>query len=79
MIVVGLGLGMMMPVYTLVVQNAVPVRMLGAATASTQFFRSIGGTIGAAVFGSIMLNRYHTYFDAHAPAGRAAAITRCIQ
>jgi EmrB/QacA subfamily drug resistance transporter len=69
MMVVGIGLGMVMPIYTLIVQNAVPVRMLGAATAATQFFRSIGGTIGAAVFGSIMLSRYQNYFTGHIPAG----------
>lgn len=69
MIVVGVGLGVTMPIYTLIVQNAVPVRQLGTATAATQFFRSIGGTIGAAVFGSIMLSRYQGNFNANIPAG----------
>jgi EmrB/QacA subfamily drug resistance transporter len=67
MLVVGFGLGLVMPLYTLIVQNAVPQHMLGAATASTQFFRSIGGTVGAAVFGSIMLSRYRSSFDAAVP------------
>ncbi|HET8632027.1 MAG TPA: MDR family MFS transporter [Thermomicrobiales bacterium] len=69
MIVVGIGLGLTMPLYTLVVQNAVPARMIGTATASTQFFRSIGGTVGAAIFGSVMLNQYTARFDQLAPAG----------
>jgi EmrB/QacA subfamily drug resistance transporter len=69
MIIVGFGLGLVMPLYTLIVQNAVPQQMLGAATASTQFFRSIGGTVGAAVFGSIMLGRYRDTFDAAVPQG----------
>jgi len=68
MMVVGIGLGLVMPLYTLIVQNAVPQQMMGVATASTQFFRSIGGTVGSAVFGSIMLSQYRTYFDSHLPA-----------
>jgi EmrB/QacA subfamily drug resistance transporter len=62
MIIVGGGLGLVMPLYTLVVQNAVPQSQLGVATAATQFFRSIGGTLGAAIFGSIMLSRYRDSF-----------------
>jgi MFS family permease len=56
--ILGLGLGMTFPVFTLAVQNAVAYAQLGAATAATQFFRSIGGTLGAAVFGSLLTNRY---------------------
>jgi predicted MFS family arabinose efflux permease len=74
MIVVGIGLGLTMPLYTLVVQNAVPARMIGTATASTQFFRSIGGTVGAAIFGSVMLNRYTVRFDQLAPTGVPAQV-----
>lgn len=65
--VVGGGLGLLMPVYTLAVQNAVPHAMVGVATSTTQFFRSIGGTLGAALFGSIMLDRYHDLFIAKLP------------
>ncbi len=68
MIVVGLGLGLTMPIYTLVVQNAVERRLLGAATAATQFFRQIGGTVGTAIFTSLMLGRYHDRFGELAPA-----------
>ncbi len=64
MIIVGGGLGLVMPLYTLIVQNAVPQSQLGVATAATQFFRSIGGTLGAAIFGSVMLSRYRASFDA---------------
>ena len=69
MLVVGIGLGLVMPLFTLVVQNAVAHRMMGAATASTQFFRSIGGTVGAAILGSVMLSRYTSRFDAQLPPG----------
>lgn len=49
----GLGLGLVMPVMTVAVQNAVDRRDLGAATATMGFFRSLGGTVGVAVFGAV--------------------------
>jgi len=58
MIITGLGLGITMPLYTIAVQNAVPYKILGTATSSTAFFRSIGGSVGLAIFGSVMSNRY---------------------
>src|SRR5258708_35745597 len=63
MIIVGAGIGIMQPIYTLAVQNVAPLRHMGAATASVQFFRSIGSTVGVAVFGSALLMRYYSHFD----------------
>jgi EmrB/QacA subfamily drug resistance transporter len=57
MIIVGLGLGACFPVFTLTVQNAVSQSNLGVATASTQLFRQIGGTVGVAIMGTIMASR----------------------
>jgi len=57
-IATGFGLGITMPLYTIAVQNAVPHNVLGVATSSTAFFRSIGGSVGLAVFGSVMNNRF---------------------
>ena len=54
MIVVGIGLGATMPIFILVVQNALPYRMLGVSTAAIQFFRSVGGTMGVAIMGSLV-------------------------
>lgn len=54
MLVIGAGLGMMSISFQLAVQNAVPWRLRGVSTAAQQFFRSIGGTIGVAVMGSIL-------------------------
>ena len=72
MIVAGLGMGLLQPVYTIAVQNVAPRRQMGAATSSTIFFRSIGSTVGVAAFGSMMLTRYHRDFaqsmPAHVPA-----------
>jgi EmrB/QacA subfamily drug resistance transporter len=53
-IIVGTGLGLSFPVFTLTVQNAVQHKFLGVATAATQLFRQIGGTIGVAIMGTVM-------------------------
>lgn len=52
--IIGLGLGVCMPVFSLTVQNAVSIKLLGVATASAQLFRSLGNTIGIAVLGAVM-------------------------
>jgi EmrB/QacA subfamily drug resistance transporter len=67
MIVGGLGMGLLQPVYTVAVQNVAPPHQMGAATSSTIFFRSIGSTVGVAAFGSIMLTRYHSEFATAVP------------
>ncbi|HVP00478.1 MAG TPA: MDR family MFS transporter [Bryobacteraceae bacterium] len=69
MIVCGFGLGLIQPVYTLAVQNAAPREHMGAATASTQFFRSIGSTMGVSIFGSVLLTIYHGDFNKGIPRG----------
>jgi EmrB/QacA subfamily drug resistance transporter len=56
MIVLGMGLGSVMQVLVLVVQNAVPYSELGVATSGATFFRSIGGSFGTAIFGAIFSN-----------------------
>jgi len=56
MIVMGLGLGGVMQVLVIAVQNAVPQSELGVATAGATFFRSIGGSFGTAIFGAIFAN-----------------------
>jgi EmrB/QacA subfamily drug resistance transporter len=56
MLVLGMGLGSVMQVLVLIVQNAVPYSELGVATSGATFFRSIGGSFGAAIFGAIFSN-----------------------
>ena len=53
MLVLGLGLGMVMQILVMAVQNAVAYEQLGVATSGTTLFRSIGGSVGAALFGGI--------------------------
>ena len=55
LVVVGLGLGTIFPVTTVAVQNAVQPHQLGTATASFNFFRSLGSAIAVAAFGAIFL------------------------
>ena len=56
MLVFGIGLGCVMQVLVLAVQNSVGYQDLGTATASANFFRSIGGSFGVAVFGAVYAN-----------------------
>ncbi|HYB00253.1 MAG TPA: MFS transporter, partial [Ktedonobacteraceae bacterium] len=54
MLLTGTGLGLMSTSFVISVQNAVPWNLRGVATASTQFFRTMGGTVGVAVMGTIL-------------------------
>lgn len=57
MVVLGLGIGMIIQVMVLAVQNSVEHRDLGTATATESFSRSMGGAFGVAVFGAVLTNR----------------------
>ena len=58
MFVFGAGLGLVMQVLVLAVQNAVPYEELGVATSGATFFRMIGGSFGTAVFGAVYANLF---------------------
>ncbi|MGY1843662.1 MDR family MFS transporter [Modestobacter sp. SYSU DS0875] len=55
--VMGLGLGLIMQIVVLVAQNAVSARDIGSATATNNYFREVGATLGVAVFGTIFTSR----------------------
>jgi EmrB/QacA subfamily drug resistance transporter len=74
MVVMGIGLGITMPVFTLAVQNAVDPGSVGVMTSSLQFLRSIGGSIGAAIFGAILTNRFSPAFHAALSPQAAAGV-----
>ena len=57
MVLIGLGLGQLMQTLTLASQNSVPASEVGVATSSATFFRQMGGTLGVAVFISILFNQ----------------------
>jgi EmrB/QacA subfamily drug resistance transporter len=67
--VLGLGLGMVMQVLILAVQNSVPHSVLGVATSGSTMFRQIGGSIGVALFGTIFASRLHSELASRLPAG----------
>src|SRR5229473_7385103 len=56
MLILGMGLGGVMQVLVIIVQNGVPHSELGVATSGATFFRSIGGSFGTAIFGAIFAN-----------------------
>jgi EmrB/QacA subfamily drug resistance transporter len=56
MVILGAGLGGVMQVLVIIVQNALPQSELGVATSGATFFRSIGGSFGTAIFGAIFAN-----------------------
>jgi DNA-binding MarR family transcriptional regulator len=68
MVVLGLGLGLVMQVLVLAVQNSVDYKDLGVATSGSTMFRSIGGSIGVSLFGAIFSNRLNTELAERIPA-----------
>jgi hypothetical protein len=69
MIILGIGMGPALSLYTLAVQNSVNPREIGAATSSSQFFRSVGSTIGVAVFGTILATVLSAQLPKYMPSG----------
>jgi EmrB/QacA subfamily drug resistance transporter len=70
--ILGLGIGNVMQVLIIAVQNSVNPRDVGVATSGSTFFRSVGGTIGTALFGAVMTSRLTEELLAHLPAGSAS-------
>ncbi|MCZ4123743.1 MFS transporter [Streptomyces sp. H39-S7] len=69
MAVLGLGIGLVLPVLVLAVQNSVRPSDIGAATSASNYFRQIGGSVGAAVFGTMFANRLADRLAAELPRG----------
>jgi EmrB/QacA subfamily drug resistance transporter len=72
MFVFGAGLGMTMQTIVTAVQNSVDRKHMGSATSSVMFFRQMGGTFGAAVFGAILTSRLAVHMAAEFPGHSAA-------
>ena len=72
--IMGVGLGMSMQILILIVQNSFPRSEVGTATASNNYFRQIGASLGSAVVGSLFVSRLTTLLAERLPsAGSAAA------
>lgn len=68
----GAGVGLGMQILVLVVQNSFPDRMVGTATASNNFFREIGASLGGAVVGALFTSRLTTALTERVPADTGA-------
>jgi hypothetical protein len=73
-IIMGFGLGITMPIYVIAIQNAVPYSVMGVATSTNAFFRSIGGAFGLAIAGSLMNNHFATEFEGGLPPEVSAVV-----
>lgn len=69
----GIGLGPTMPLYTLAIQNAIEMRLIGQATSASQFFRQIGGAITASVLGTVLTLTLVQSLPANAMPGASPA------
>jgi len=69
--VVGMGIGLVMQNIILAIQNSVSPEHLGTATSASQFFRSIGGTVGVTVFGAVLTARLASNLTAAGGGGLA--------
>lgn len=72
LLVLGIGIGNVMQVLVIAVQNSVNPRDVGVATSGSTFFRSVGGTIGTALFGAILTSRLAQELTNSLPPGLAS-------
>ncbi|GAB3577262.1 MDR family MFS transporter [Leifsonia lichenia] len=70
--IMGVGLGMSMQILVLIVQNSFPVSQVGTATASNNYFRQIGASLGSAIVGSLFATRLTQLLTERMPAGAQA-------
>jgi MFS family permease len=68
MVVLGLGIGSLMPLMNMVVQNAFPYKMMGTVNSTQQFVSSLGGVIASPIFGSILNKAFTNKFNETLPA-----------
>lgn len=70
----GLGVGFQMQLMVIIVQNAVPYRDVGTATAATLLFRALGGAAGTALFSTLMLRRFSERLAVMLPGHAAGSL-----
>jgi EmrB/QacA subfamily drug resistance transporter len=71
--VMGVGLGISMQILILIVQNSFPISQVGTATASNNYFRQIGASLGSAVVGSLFVARLTQLLSDRMPGGGSTA------
>ena len=72
-VVLGIGMGFLMQITSLIVQNSVPKRDMGVASSSRAFFQQIGGSLGVSIFGVIFFRRFADAMSAVLPGRHVAA------
>ena len=76
--VLGLGLGLCMQMLVLIVQNTFPLAEVGTVTASNNYFRQIGASLGSAVVGSLFTVRLTSLMTERMPSGAAGLSTNAL-
>ena len=79
MVVLGVGIGLVLQVLVLSVQNSVPHRDLGIATSAASLFRSLGGAFGTAMFGAILRTRLDHFLPRLVPGAGDAVDVGTLQ
>jgi EmrB/QacA subfamily drug resistance transporter len=72
--VIGLGMGFLMQITTLVAQNSVAPQEMGVASSARTFFQQIGGSIGVAAFGAVFARRLIDSLTTHFPGGAHVSV-----
>lgn len=79
MIAIGLGMGLSMPVFNVISQNAVPHRFMSSATSSIQFVRQMGGTVGLAILGALFTQSFKTDLAHNVPRSLLAQLPAALR
>ena len=69
MFVMGAAMGILMPLYSLLMQNSLPFRLLGVGTATNQFFRQMGAAMGISLFGAMIVSGFSSQLTKAFPVG----------
>ena len=69
MFIMGASMGTLMPLYSLLMQNSLPFNLLGAGTATNQFFRQVGAAIGVSLFGAMIVSGFSGQLSKAFPVG----------
>ena len=69
MLLMGASMGVLMPLYSLLMQNSLPFRLLGAGTATNQFFRQMGAAMGISLFGAMIVSGFSSQLTKAFPVG----------
>jgi len=77
-VVLGVGMGFLMQITSLIVQNSVELKDMGVASSSRTFFQQIGGSIGVSLFGVIFINRLTAIINSRVPGAHMHASTSSL-